>query len=301
MLAAAMRHGTYSIVARDPATGELGVAVQSHWFSVGSLCPWARPGVGAVATQSIVEPAHGPNGLDRLAAGEAAGNALAALMAADPLARVRQVGIVDAAGRVAAHTGADCVPCAGHVLGEHWACQANMMLRDTVPSAMSAAFLAGRGDLADRLLAALEGAEGEGGDVRGRQSAALVVVRDSGEPWQTRIDLRVEDHPDPLAELRRLLGLHRAYELAGDADELAGAGRPEEAGPLYRRAAELAPESPELLFWAGLALAQLGAFDEGADAVRRAGAASPGLLVLLDRLTPELAPAGEAVRQALGH
>ena len=136
---------TYSIVARDPATGELGAAVQSHWFSVGALCPWARPGVGAVATQSIVEPAHGPNGLDRLAAGESPTEALAALLAADPMAALRQVGVVDAAGGVAAHTGERCVACAGHVLGEHWACQANMMLRDTVPAAMSAAFEAAEG------------------------------------------------------------------------------------------------------------------------------------------------------------
>src|SRR4051812_9645914 len=133
MLAAAM---TYSIVARDPATGELGAAVQSHWFSVGALCPWARPGVGAAATQSIVEPAHGPNGLDRLAAGDSAPDALRSLLAADELAPLRQVGIVDAAGRVAAHTGERCIAHAGHVVGEHWACQANMMLRDTVPAAM---------------------------------------------------------------------------------------------------------------------------------------------------------------------
>jgi uncharacterized Ntn-hydrolase superfamily protein len=238
MLAAAM---TYSIVARDPATGELGAAVQSHWFSVGALCPWARPGVGAVATQSVVEPAHGPNGLDRLAAGAPAPDALRALLATDELAPLRQVGIVDAAGRVAAHTGERCIPCAGHVVGEHWACQANMMLRDTVPAAMSAAFEAAGGDLAERLMAALVGAEAEGGDVRGRQSAALVVVRPDGEPWQKRIDLRVDDHPDPVAELRRLLRLQRAYELAGEADELAGAGRADEAGERYRRAADLAP------------------------------------------------------------
>jgi|SRR4051812_13857048 len=294
------RRMTYSIVARDPATGELGAAVQSHWFSVGSLCPWARPGVGAVATQSFVEPAHGPNGLDRLAAGEPAPGALAALLAADPLGEMRQVGIVDARGHAAAHTGAGCVAHAGHVVGDHWACQANMMLRDTVPAAMSAAFTTADGDLADRLLAALAAAEAEGGDARGRQSAALVVVPAGGEPWQARIDLRVEDHGDPLAELRRLVGLHRAYELAGEADELSGAGRFDEAGALYRRAAELAPGSPELLFWAGLALAGHGSLDEGVAAVRRAGDAAPGLLVLLDRLTPELAPAGEAVRRALG-
>src|SRR4051794_41360476 len=136
---------TYSIVARDPATGELGAAVQSHWFSVGSLCPWARPGVGAVATQSIVEAAHGPNGLDRLAAGESAPAALAAVLAADPLAEMRQVGIVDAGGRAAAHTGSGCVAHPGHLVGEHWTCQAHIMLRDTVPGAMSAAFAAAGG------------------------------------------------------------------------------------------------------------------------------------------------------------
>jgi uncharacterized Ntn-hydrolase superfamily protein len=291
---------TYSIVARDPGSGELGVAVQSHWFSVGGLCPWARPGVGAVATQSIVEPAHGPNGLDRLAAGESAKEALRALLAADDLAPLRQVGIVDARGRAAVHTGERCVPHAGHVVGEHWTCQANMMARDTVPAAMGAAFAAAGGDLAERLMTALQAAEGEGGDVRGRQSAALVVVRAEGEPWHRRVDLRVEDHADPVAELRRLLSLQRAYELAGEADELAGAGRAEEAGPLYRRAAELAPGSPELRFWAGLALAQLGALDEGAEAVRQAGAEAPGLLTLLERLTPELAPAAETVRRELG-
>jgi uncharacterized Ntn-hydrolase superfamily protein len=133
-------HGTYSIVARDPASGELGAAVQSHWFSVGSLCTWAWPGVGAVATQSVVEPGHGPHALDRLRRGDAAADALAGVLAADELAVVRQVGVVDAQGRVAAHTGADCIPEAGHTVGEHWTCQANMMARATVPAAMSAAF-----------------------------------------------------------------------------------------------------------------------------------------------------------------
>ena len=155
-------HGTYSIAARDPDTGELGVAVQSHWFSVGSLCTWARPGVGAVATQSVVEPGHGPRGLDRLAAGEDASTALAALLAADELAPVRQVGIVDAHGGVAVHTGAGCIPEAGHVRGEHWVCQANMMERATVPDAMSAGFARSDGDLAERLMTALEARRGRG-------------------------------------------------------------------------------------------------------------------------------------------
>jgi hypothetical protein len=147
---------------------------------------------------------------------------------------------------------------------------------------------------------ALEAAEGEGGDVRGRQSAALLVVPPDGEPWQFRIDLRVDDHPDPVAELRRLLSLQRAYDLAGQADELMGEGRAAEAAPRYVRAAELAPESDELLFWAGLALAQTGDLDGGVDAVRRAAARHPGWLDLLDRLSPDFAPAGPAVRRALG-
>ena len=292
-------HGTYSIVALDPETGELGAAVQSHWFSVGSLCTWTRPGVGAVATQSVVEPAHGPHALDRLADGADAEAALRGVLAGDALVAVRQVGVVDARGRVAVHTGADCIPEAGHATGEHWSCQANMMARATVPDAMSAAFAAARGDLAERLMTALEGAEAEGGDVRGRQSAALIVAPASGEPWRARVDLRVEDHADPVGELRRLLGLQRAYELAGEADELMGEGRAEEAAGRYVRASELAPESDELLFWAGLAIAQKGDVAAGADAVRRAASVHPGWLTLLERLSPDFAPAGEAVRRAL--
>ena len=292
-------HGTYSIVALDPGTGELGAAVQSHWFSVGSLCTWAGPGVGAVATQSVVEPAHGPHALDRLAGGDDAPAALAGVLADDELARVRQVGVVDAAGRVAVHTGADCIPEAGHATGEHWTCQANMMARGTVPDSMSAAFAIAEGDLADRLLVALEAAEADGGDVRGSQSAALLVAPAEGEQWQARIDLRVEDHPDPIAELRRLRALQRAYELAGEADELMGEGRADEAAALYVRASELAPQSDELLFWAGLAIAQKGDVAAGADAVRRAAEVHPGWVTLLDRLTPEFAPAGEQVRRAL--
>jgi len=292
-------HGTYSIVAFDPDTGELGAAVQSHWFSVGSLCTWARPGIGAVATQSVVEPAHGPRALDRLERGEDAIAALAGVMRADPLAAVRQVGIVDARGGVAVHTGSDCISEAAHVTGAHWSCQANMMARATVPDAMSAAFARSDRDLAERLMTALEGAEAEGGDVRGRQSSALLVVPAEGEAWQFRVDLRVEDHADPIGELRRLLRLHRAYELAGEADELTGEGRTGEAASRYVRAAELAPESDELLFWAGLAIAHQGDVEAGADAVRRAAGVHPGWLTLLERLAPDFAPAGAAVRQTL--
>ncbi len=294
-----MRHGTYSIVALDPATGELGAAVQSHWFSVGSLCTWARAGIGAVATQSVVEPAYGPDALDRLADGVGAQQVLGELLAADPLAAMRQVAVVDASGGVSVHTGPGCIPHAGDAAGEHWSCQANMMERETVPAAMSAAFAAARGDLAERLMQALEAAEGEGGDVRGRQSAAMVVVPAEAEPWRRRVDLRVEDNSAPLPELRRLLTLSRAYELAGAGDELMAAGRTDEAGDLYRRAAELAPASDELRFWAGLAFAQAGDLDAGVAAVRAAAAVNPNWVVLLDRLSPDFAPAGAAVRRAL--
>jgi uncharacterized Ntn-hydrolase superfamily protein len=294
-----MRHGTYSIVAFDPATGEHGAAVQSHWFSVGSLCIWARPGVGAAATQSVVEPAHGPNALDRLAAGDDAEAALAGVLAPDPLAAVRQVAVVDARGRVAVHTGAECIPCAGDAVGVHHSAQANMMERDTVPAAMSAAFGRSEGPLSDRLMAALEAAEAEGGDVRGRQSAAMIVVPAEGESWRARVDLRVEDHAEPLAELRRLLALQRAYELAGEGDELLAAGRTEEAGERYQAAAALAPGSDELLFWSGLAMASAGDLDGGVDAVRRAAEVHPNWLLLLERLSPDFAPAGAQVLRVL--
>jgi uncharacterized Ntn-hydrolase superfamily protein len=294
-----MRHGTYSIVARDPETGELGAAVQSHWFSVGSLCVWARPGIGAVATQSVVEPAYGPDALDRLADGIGAQQALGELLAADSLAAVRQVAVVDAHGGLSTHTGEDCIPHAGHAAGEHHSAQANMMARETVPQAMSDAFTNATGPLWERLLVALEAAESEGGDVRGRQSAAIVVVAPEGEPWRREVDLRVEDHKEPLTELRRLLTLQRAYDLAGSADELLAAGRVEEAGERYREAAKLAPESDELLFWAGLALAQAGDLDAGVQAVRQAAERQPNWLVLLDRLSADFAPAGAQVRDRL--
>jgi uncharacterized Ntn-hydrolase superfamily protein len=294
-----MRHGTYSIVALDPATGELGVAVQSHWFSVGPLCAWARAGIGAVATQSVVEPAYGPNALDRLQEDVNPQQALGELLAADPLADVRQVAVIDVHGNLAAHTGKGCIAHAGHVTGELHSAQANMMARDTVPRAMSDAFSAATGPLQNRLLAALFAAEEQGGDVRGRQSAAMVVVPAEGEPWRRTIDLRVEDHDAPLDELQRLLVLQRAYDLAGAGDELLAAGRTDEAGLLYRQAAELAPDSDELLFWSGLAAAQTGDLDAGVAAVRKAAEQNANWLVLLDRLSPEFAPAGAEVRAAL--
>ena len=218
-----VRRGTYSIVARDPTTGELGVAVQSHWFAVGPIVPWVRPGVGAVATQSIAEPAYGPHALDRVAAnGSGAGATLDVLLGDDELSRFRQVAIVDAQGEVATHTGDGCIAHAGHRAGAQFSAQANMMASPDVWPAMAAAFESASGPLARRLLAALNAAEASGGDARGRQSSALVVAPAEGEPWQRTVDVRVDDHPEPLRELERLLDLADAYAIASEGDDLVG-------------------------------------------------------------------------------
>jgi uncharacterized Ntn-hydrolase superfamily protein len=205
---------TYSIVARDPETGELGVAVQTGTFGVGRVVPWAEAGVGAVATQSYTEPSYGAFGLELMKAGRSAPDALAGLVASDPGERIRQVGMVDAEGRAAAHTGTGCVRECGHLVREGFAVQANMMGRDTVWGAMAAAYEQAGGTLARRLLTALEAAEAEGGDFRGSQSAGLLVVQaePTGFDWKGRVsDLRVEDHPDPVGELRRLLDMEEDY------------------------------------------------------------------------------------------
>jgi uncharacterized Ntn-hydrolase superfamily protein len=290
---------TYSIVARDPATGELGVAVQSHWFSVGPLVPWAAPGVGAVATQANIEVAHGPHGLALLRQGLDAPSALERLLSGDPGAAGRQVGIVDAAGRAAAHTGSLCMPAAGHVIGDGVSCQANIMASASVWPAMLQAFDAADGPLVGRLLAALDAAEREGGDIRGRQSAALLVVPAEGEEWETKISLRVEDHPEPLDELKRLLALRDAYELAGQADALVNETRHDEAARLYVQASELAPDNHELLFWAGLGAAQNGQLETGVARVRQAIAMQPGWEILLKRLPADVAPSAPAVLSRL--
>jgi uncharacterized Ntn-hydrolase superfamily protein len=291
---------TYSIVARDPATGELGVAVQSHWFSVGAVVPWAEPAIGAVATQSIADPSYGPNALDLLREGVTARDALNQLVRRDAGAPMRQVAIVDARGQVAVHTGRRCVQFAGDEVGRGFVCAANMMRNEGVPQAMARAFTTALGELPDRLLAALDAAEAVGGDVRGRQSAAMIVVRALDEQWNRSIDLRVEDSAFPLVELRRLMRVRQAYDLADRADELTAAGRRQEAALLYRRSMEVAPENAELRFWGGLALVQLNERLAGLEAVQSAISENDGLGELLNRLSPEIAPSAPAVREALG-
>jgi uncharacterized Ntn-hydrolase superfamily protein len=278
---------TYSLVARDPETGDIGVAVQSHFFSVGSVVPWAEPGLGAVATQSFAEVSYGPRGLELMRAGRSAAGALGELVDRDEGEATRQVAMIDSAGRVAVHTGHSCIPEAGHRVGTQMSAQANMMRRPTVPDAMVEAYSSMTGDLADRLLAALDAAEAEGGDLRGRQSAALLVVggKRSDTPWtHRRVDLRVEDHPEPLRELRRLVQLRRAYDAADEAERHAMSGDHAAAAERYERAHAAAPDNLEIAFWLGLALAGSGRVEEGREHVRRACAVNDGWAELLRRL-----------------
>jgi uncharacterized Ntn-hydrolase superfamily protein len=278
---------TFSIVARDPATGELGVAVQSHWYGVGAIVPFAEAGVGAVATQSFVDPSYGPLGLALMRAGRTAPEALAGLLEADPHPEVRQVAMIDAAGRVAAHTGEDAIIAAGHHVGENYSVQANLMESETVWPAMAAAFERTSGDLAERMMAALEAAQGEGGDIRGRQSAALLVVsgEPTGKPWVDRLyDLRIEDHPEPLVELRRLLHLARAYREMNAGDEAMTEGDVDAAVRHYDAAATRVPESAEMVYWAGITLASVGRVEEALPRLERAYAADARWAVLTARL-----------------
>ncbi len=282
---------TYSIVALDRATGELGVAVQTRWFGVGAICPWVEPGVGAVATQSFVEPAYGPRALALLRAGTSPEDALAQLLAADPDREVRQVGVVDRAGRTATHTGSRCVAAALHAVGDGVSCQANMMARDTVPGAMLAAYEAATGDLPARLMAALVAAEDEGGDIRGRQSAVLLVAPGPGstiaapgapvagaeamEPWRLRMNLRVDDAPVPLAELARLLRYARGQEALDLADAREAAGDAPGVLDAFRAAVQLVPEDDQIAWMAGSRLVAAGVLDEGVPLLRRAAEAMP--------------------------
>ena len=278
---------TYSIVARDPATGELGVAVQSHWFSVGSVVPWAEAGVGAVATQSFVEPSYGPLGLALMKAGRTAPEALAALLAGDSGRDVRQVGMVDAKGNVATHTGRLDIPAAGGQPGRQYVVQANLMEKPTVWPAMARAFEAAKGDLALRMLAALDAAEAEGGDMRGRQSAALLVVKgtSTGRPWADRVyDLRVEDHPQPLAELRRLVTVARAYNRMNAGDECVAVKDWPCAEREYSAAQALQPGNAEMAFWAAVALASNGRLEAARPLFARAFAADERWRELARRL-----------------
>ena len=280
---------TYSIVARDATTGEMGVAVQSHWFSVGSVVTWAAAGVGAVATQAFVDPGYGPRALALLGSGLDAQNVLQGLLVADAQRDVRQVAIVDARGGVVAHTGAHAIAAAGHLVGDQYAVQANLMTSDRVWPAMAEAFERTRGDLAERMLAALAAAQEAGGDIRGRQSAALLVVRgeSTGRPWvggDRLFDLRIEDSPDPIGELTRLVRLQRAYNHANRGDELFAEREVEAALSEYAAAGELAPEIEELPFWQAVTLVSIGREADAMPIFRAVFARNPVWADLVPRL-----------------
>src|SRR4026209_1784504 len=278
---------TFSIVARDPATGELGVAVQSHWFSVGPIVPWVEAGVGAIATQSFVDPSYGKSGLELMRAGKSASDTLKELLAKDEGREVRQVAMIDAQGRVDAWTGNNDIQAAGHIVGTNYSVQANLMLNDKIWPAMSRAFENTRGDLAERMLAALDAAQAAGGDIRGRQSAAIVVVtgKPTGMAWKDRtFDLRVDDSPEPLVELRRLVKLQRAYnhmnagDLAVDKKDNEGALRE------YGAAEQLVPDNAEMIYWHAVALVNMGRVDDSLPLFRKVFKMDPNWATLTPRL-----------------
>jgi len=249
---------TYSIVARDAKTGEMGVAVQSHWFAVGTLVSWGKSGVGVVATQSLVNPAFGPEGLALMEKGLSAVEVKERLIAQDEGRAYRQAAFLDAQGNVAAHTGSSCIAEASHAEGAGFSVQANMMLSDQVVPAMKKAFESfAELPLAERMLKAMEAAESVGGDIRGKQSAALLVVgpQKTDQPWtDKKIDLRVDDHTDPIGELSRLLTVHKAYDYMNAGDVAMEHGDMEKALELYDQAQALQPQNIEMVFWKAVTL-----------------------------------------------
>lgn len=278
---------TFSIVARDSAAGLIGVAVQSHWFSVGSMVTWAEAGVGAIATQSFVDPSYGPLGLDLMRAGKTATQALAGLLAADPAKDVRQVAMVDVRGNVAAHTGTKCISGAGHIVGTDYSVQANLMMNDNIWPAMSRAFEATKGELVERMLAALDAAQAAGGDIRGRQSAAILIVKakSTGRPWLDKVyDLRVEDHQEPLRELRRLVRVQQAYEHMNNGDLAVEHNDVEGALREYGIAETMFPDNLEMKFWHATALVNAGRLEQSLPIFRDVFAKDINWATLIPRL-----------------
>jgi uncharacterized Ntn-hydrolase superfamily protein len=278
---------TFSIVARDPNTGELGVAVQSHWFSVGPIVPWAEAGVGAIATQSFVDSSYGPLGLALMRAGRSAPEALKALLAGDEGREVRQVAMIDALGRVDAWTGKNDIQAAGHHVGKDYSVQANLMMNERIWPAMAAAFEATKGDLAERMLAALDAAQAAGGDIRGRQSAALIVVsgKPTGQAWKDRVfDLRVDDSAEPLKELRRLVTLQRAYNHMNAGDLAVEKKDNEGALREYGAAEQLVPDNAEMIYWHAVALVNMGRVEESLPLFKRVFAMDRNWIELTPRL-----------------
>jgi uncharacterized Ntn-hydrolase superfamily protein len=290
---------TYSIIARDPATGDFGVAAQSHWFNLGPVVAWVRYGVGAVATQASADPSYGWRGLALMTAGEDPSSALRSLSNGDGDAEARQVAMLDASGRVAVRTGNRCIAYAGHVSGDGWSVQGNLLTSPAVIEAMAEAYEASEGALADRMLTSLDAAEAAGGDLRGSQSAVLRIVPGPQEPedrFRLGIDLRVADHPDPLSELRRLTIMDRAYRDLDSADDAAEAGQGAVAIKHFETAGQLSRE-PELRFWYAIGLARLDRLDDAVSVLDEVVDGRPEFSEMLDRLAV-VDPTAERLRRA---
>lgn len=278
---------TYSIIARDPSNGNLGVAVQTHWFAVGALCPWIEAGVGAVATQSMVEVRYGPKCLDMLRQGETPQKALNKLLAPDQGRDLRQVAVINHAGQIATHTGSRCIQEAGHIIGDGYSVQANMMLNNSVWPAMAEAFETAFGSLAERMLAALKAGQKAGGDMRGMQSAAMLVAdgEKTDEPWKhVKLDIRVDDHAAPLQELERLLKIQTAYAFMNEGDELLSKGEMDTAREAYQKAVDLAPGNEEIPFWYAVTLANSGKIKRALPVFEEIFRKSPNWYELVRRL-----------------
>ena len=279
---------TFSIVARDSITGEMGVAVQSHWFSVGSVVSWAEAGVGAVATQSLVNPSFGIRGLELLKAGKTAKEAVQELIAADTGREFRQLAIIDAKGNVFSFTGAKCIPEAGNIIGKNFSVQANLMLNNKVPGAMQKAFSETSGALAERMVAALEAGQAAGGDIRGQQSAAILIVKgtSTGKVWEDKlIDLRVEDNPHPIVELKRLLNVYRAYEHMNNGDAATEKSDWALALKEYGEAEKMFPDNLEMKFWHAVNLVNKGKIDDSLPLFKEIFTKEKNWQILLPRLT----------------
>ncbi|HKR05043.1 MAG TPA: DUF1028 domain-containing protein [Bacteroidia bacterium] len=256
---------TFSIVARDSVTGEMGVAVQSHWFSVGSLVGWGEAGVGVIATQSFVNPAYGPDGLKLLKEGKSPEEVVKILTEADSGRDVRQLAVIDIKGRSASYTGKNCIQGAGNIADKNFSVQANLMLNDKVWPAMAKVFKETKGLLAERMVASLEAGQAAGGDIRGKQSASILVVKatSSGKVWEDRaIDLRVEDNPEPIVELKRLLKLFRAYEHMNAGDLYTEKNDMANAMKEYGAAESMYPENVEMKFWHAVTMVNKGKLEE---------------------------------------
>jgi uncharacterized Ntn-hydrolase superfamily protein len=280
---------TYSIVARDPETGEMGVAVQSHWFSVGTIVTWGEAGIGVIATQSFVNPAFGPDGLALLKSGMTADEAVNKLIADDEGRDVRQLAIIDVNGNVKSYTGKNCIPGAGNIVGENYSVQANLMLNDKIPGAMSKAFEESKGPLADRLMAALYAAQEAGGDIRGKQSAAILIVKgvSTGKVWEDRlIDLRVEDSTEPLKELSRLIEVHRAYDHMNAGDLATEHGDMELAMKEYAAAEKMFPDNEEMKFWHATTLVNNGNLEAALPLFKEVFSKNENYKTLTPRLVP---------------